>query len=783
LISGDNFSVSPAESARVQRAQLLAIKSSGDQGELLEMLADPSWVVRRAVVEALASLGDSSVEELCNVLRSRRDNEARIAAAVDALSTSRSANVTAVMKLAGERDPAIVSDAIQVLGRRRSDAAVPLLIKLTKNENDIVAVSALEALGRIGGRAAVEALIETVGTGSFFRTFPAIDILGRSGDPRAVEPLAKLLKSPNYLPEAARALGRSGERGAVGPLLELFTSPTDSVVRVAALALWELRDRFEEKAGGASVAIDDVLRIHVTPEMVRRLSRIMSSLDTSEAMAICRLLGAVRSEEAAPLLTMRLDGPAAVAECAAEALKRIGKESDLHVLQALRSGDSARRKVLLPVVSRSAAALDVAKCLSDHDAEVRALACDTIARLGNASVVSEVFQLLGDSNLRVVHSATAAIQSLGTREARQLSIDASKSSNAVVRRAALRILAYFGDREALQPMLDGLRDNDARVREVAIQGLPYLENPLAVAALYEVSKNPDPRTRALAMRALGQMAKPDERTYSILLRGLNDSDAWARYYSCQSIGRLAYSPAALEVAKLLEDEAGQVRVSAVEALSHLESPEAHRALKQAAISEEPDVKRAALVGLGIVHRLEDLPIVMSAAASSDMSTRLIALSAMVSFQAPIVVGALSSAAVDSDEQVRAAAIGFLATRSEQEATEVLVELLGSDTTRELAKTALQVPNVGRVAGLLAALETANDELAPLLISVLARIQRPEARKAMITAIKLRNVAARKAAATGLAANRDAEKIAVLREAADNDPDRSVRNICALLIAD
>lgn len=775
------YNLTDTEQKRIAGVKKLGASGTGSVGELVAMLADPSWVVRRAVVETLASMGSPAVGPLCDVLRNQRDNEARIAAAVDALVASRAPAEVAVLQLAGESSPAIVADAVQILGRRRSHSATPVLVALTRHENDNVAVGAIEALGRIGGRAAVEALIETVSGGNFFRTFPAIDVLGRSGDPRAVEPLAKLLSNPSYLPEAARALGRSGERSAVKPLVNLLKSHSDAVVRVAAASLSELRARYEEKAGGEATVIDKLVREQVGFEALRRLIRVLPAADAPEAVAVCRLLGVVGSAEAAPALAAALDLPGSVAACAAESLKKIGKDADESLLQAIREGTSERRRVLLPVVTRTSAAHDVALCLSDADAEVRALACDTLARLGNPTVVPKLFSMLEDANLRVVHSATAAIQALGSRQSRTLAVEASKSQNPVIRRSALRILSYFGDDWALQPMLDGLHDVDPRVREVAIQGLPYLEDPRALEALFEASKSAIARTRALAMRSLGQVAKGNERVYSILLKGLSDKDAWVRYYASQSLGRLAYSPASAEIAKLLSDEAGQVRVAAVEALSHLDSPEAHEILRRASASEDIEVRRAALVGLGIAHRNEDLQVLLSAASAADVPTRLMAMSAMVSFPSPLVLGALSTAASDPDEQVSSTAIGFLAGRSEQEATEILIELLENDSARERAKTALLVPSEGRVAGLLVALESADDELAAQLISILSRIDRAEARSALLAAMKLNNAAARKAAAVGLAARRDPEMTAVLQEAAENDPDAGVRETCSVLL--
>lgn len=781
MINFGNYTLTEAEQSRVIEVQRLGKQGAAKIPELIAMLTDPSWVVRRAVVEALAEIGEPALGPLCETLVQRRDSEARIAATVDALVASRGAVEPSMLKLVNHPDPAIVADVAQVLGRRRSTGSVPVLVELTRHQNDNVAVGAIEGLGRIGGRAAVEALVEIVGSGNFFRTFPAIDVLGRSGDPRAVEPLVKLLSNPSYLPEAARALGRTGERSAVKPLLALLKSASDAIVRVAAASLWELRERFEDKSGGGALLIDEMIRAQVGSDIVRRLSQVLPVGAASESMAVCRLLGAIGNAEAAPALTAALDMPAPVSNSAAEALQRISKSADEPLLQAIREGNSSRRRVLLPVVTRSAAAVDVVLCLRDPDPEVRALACDTLARLGNGKVVAEIFPLLGDPNLRVVHSATGAIQALGTREARLLSIEAAQSPNPVVRRSALRILAYFGESASLQPMLDGLNDPDPRVRDVALQGLPFLEDHRALEALFDATKNTVAKTRALAMRSLGQVPKGNERIYSVLLKGLSDSDSWVRYYACQALGRLGYAAGASEIARLLEDQAGQVRVSAVEALSHLDSPAAHAALRRAATSEDVDVKRAALVGLGIVHRVDDLPVVLAAASSADVPTRLMALSALVSFPSPLVLGALSSAASDPDEQVSATAIGYLAARPEQEATEVLVELLASDSTRERARSALLVPSDGRVAGLLVALESAGDELAPHVVSILSRIERSEARAALVAAMKLLNVAARKAAATGLAARRDLEALVALREAAESDPNPEVRQISSLLL--
>ncbi len=659
--------------------RLLAGGGDGVHG-LLAMLDDPSWSVRRAVVAALAAAGTSAVAPLVDVLRTRRDDEARIAATVDALSALTGDCDSALVELTAGAPAAVLADVAQILGRRRTSTGVQALVALTRHDDDNVAVAAMEALGRIGGRAAVDSLVDAVGSGSFFRTFPAIDVLGRSGDPRAVAPLTALLDDRQYAAEAARALGRTGELAAVAPLMKFLVRAGNATVRVASLALRDLHSRHRERFGRDD-AID--LAIHgvgVDAGGVRQLTRALAEGDPTEKAAICFVLGALHDPSTAPVLTGLLDAAPEVADAAASALRRLGPEAEDQILAGIRDGNISSRRALLPLVTRVSGTREIAQCLSDADPDVRAAACEALARMGVTAVVGALFPLLADSNARVSYAAIAAIQSLGSRETERLALAAARSSDPRVRRAAFRILSYFGAVAALDEFLAAVTDADERVRESAIQGLPFMDDPRAMEALLTAAKDPSERTRAAAMRSLGQCSG-NLRVTAYLLKGLADPDAWVRYYACQALGKLEFEPAAEPIIGLLADPAGQVRVAAVEALSCLNGDAAVAALASAVTDSDPDIQRAALIGLGVAKRPSTLPAVLSAARSSEPATRLVALSALAAFRTPEVLVALREAAADADDSVRAAALGLLATRQGVAATQALVALLRRAPTR------------------------------------------------------------------------------------------------------
>jgi len=766
-----------AEAERIARASTAAKRGREGIPALVAQLDDPSWVVRRTMIEWLAKAGEDAVDPLIDTLRHARDLEARVAAVVDALASSVAALDDRIIALQRDPNRAVVADAAEILGRRRSRAAIPMLRSLVHGEDDIVAVAAIEALGRIGGRAAVDSLVAAVRSGRFFRTFPAIDVLGRTGDPRALAPLTELLDDPRYGSEAARALGHTGDPGAVGPLLELVRRPGDALVRVAAVALVDLRETYALLYGNAE-AIDLLIRDRSQPHTARRLLAAMRSSAVPEQAALVRILGAIGSDEAFPVLTELLDGPESVAQPAAEALKKLGTAGMLTLSMALRQGDSQRRRLVLGVLQpRSVAVDDVIVTLKDPDGAVRAKACELLGRIGQPVAVPALFELVCDPNPRVSHAALGAIQALGGELAEQLSLSAASSTDPRMRRQAYRLIGYFGFASGLDVLVRGVADPDPPLRELAVQSLGYLDDPIARAAILRAADHDDPRMRAAAMRALGH----GEASHAAarLVVALDDADAWVRYYACQSLGRIRHEPAAAAIARRLSDPAGQVRVSAIEAMSQLESPAALAYLMQGARSADDDVRRACITGMAIAKRMESLPLVLEATHAADSATRLVATSAAAAFDAPEVPPRLARLArEDPDDAVRYAALAALGERPGPDATRALVALLDDAAVHARVRDMLATLVPGRIDGIMDTLRNADDEVAAVLTSSLARMRAAEGYAALIAVLALPNVAARKAAAITAAAVGSRALMDALQARVDSDPDPEVRRVIA-----
>lgn len=772
------LSTTDAERRRIERIDRLVLLGAAGVGELIAGLADASWTVRRAVVAGLSVLGDDAVGALCGWLRDERSSERAIAAAVDALSGSMGASATReVLALLGDRRPAVVADAAQILGRRSAVEAAPALTGLLDHPNDNVAVAAIEALGAIGSSHAIDALIDVLGRRSFFRTFPALQVLARAEDPRVVAPLARLLDDDGYRIEAARALGRTGHAQAIRPLVSLLPHAGDAIVRLVALALADLVSRAEWHGAGEQVA--NVMRDE-SAAFGARLVGALRTAETAERTAIAVVLSRIGDRSVVPDLGRLLEDPE-VRFAATDAIQRITRRQDDAVLDALASGDPATRAAVLPVVHTMRAAGAVRALVRDDDPETRAQACEALARIGDTAAVPLLFAALRDANPRVAHAATAAIQSLGVAETATLAIAALRTEAPAVRRHALRIISYMGFAQAFAPVIEAIDDPDPRIAELAVAALATMSHPGVDPALERLIRDRREPVRAATMRAAGHRGGPSARR--ILEAGLADDAAWVRYYACQGLGRIGDDATTQLLIARLSDATPHVRIAAIEALARAATPAAWLALCAAIGSADLDERRAALTSMASRPRDEALGFLLDAASSPDGPTRLIALSGLAQRSEPAAIQALAAAASGDDPVLQQAALSLLGERDDPAAANALVELALAADPEHPAHLTLSARGAARVQAIARRLVAADDRAAAVLVAALARMGDELATTALFDALASPGPGVRRTAAGALVGIGARGARAAAAELARADPDPDVRRACAAMSAD
>lgn len=771
------FSMTAAERARIEHIDQLVVLGGAAVDELIAALSERSWTVRRAVVAALAALGDEAVGPLCAWLETVRSSEHAIAAAVDALAGSVGETATAdVLALARRAHGAVLEDAARILGRRRSFEAVPLLRDLLSHADDNVAMSAIEALGAIGGSASIDALVALIESRNFFRTFPAMQVAARSGDPRVIGPLAALLHDETYRFEAARALGRTGSPLAIAPLAAMLSGADAATVRLVASALDELWSR--ATWSGAVEHVLETLQVRLAGT-AEAFGGALAGGELAERLAVVRVLGAIGGVDAIDVLAPLL-GSAELRTAASEAIQRLARAEPAALTRAFDSPDAEVRAVALTVVGSARSAPAVRKLLTDEDAEVRARACDALARIGDTGAVRALFTTLGDANPRVAHAAAAAIQSLGTAETPELALAALASSSPNLRRQALRIMAYLGHERAFDVVCAATGDPDLRIAELAVGALAALSDPRVDGVLAELARSPREGLRAAVMRAAGH--RESDAMYALLELGVADDAAWVRYYACQGLGRAARVTATPRLMDRLADATPHVRVAAIEALARLDTPHSWQLLMSLARSRDPDEQRAALVGIGQHTEPAAVTLLADAAESPDIATRLIALAGLARSRTALAHERLARAARDPVPEIRDAAVSLLAERDDAESAAILATLALSTPPEHPAHAAISRPSAVRIAEIVSRLASAREGDITVLTSALARMRSDDATRALFEALVSPSASVRRDAATALVGSGAAGAVAAVRKLAAEDPDPEVRRACAAAVA-
>ncbi|MCG5534596.1 HEAT repeat domain-containing protein [Ectothiorhodospira mobilis] len=229
---------------------------------LLPLLGDASEYVRRAAVEVLNGIGNST--NIKQLLVSIRDEDWWVRArSADALARIGGPRVVqAVVQLLRDEDEFVRRAAVEILNATRDETALTHLLAALEDTDWWVRERAVDALAAIGNRAAVPALL-----GMLQRDREAaplvIRALARLGDDRAVPVLLQRLQddAEGVRTEAVHALAELADAGSVGGILTALRQSAEEAGGEWGDLARDTADRLEarfavsaSRAGGADKA-------------------------------------------------------------------------------------------------------------------------------------------------------------------------------------------------------------------------------------------------------------------------------------------------------------------------------------------------------------------------------------------------------------------------------------------------------------------------------------------------------------------------------------------------
>lgn len=537
------------EAMATRRAAVVALGKIRDAravNPLIEALGSNDRDLRKSAAAALHALGESAWMQRVTGDCGENGDFARLGACGDpralrplskAVETGNTEAADALAKLGGETvfdtlnaamknnpNPYAQVAAAQALGTMRDPRVVPALIDAVNNNDDPQAkAAAVQTLCSIADPRVVPALIDALHGGVAAVRHLAIRALGSLGDPRALEPLRSLLGDADAHARvtATDSLMQLGE----GKWKEAVKGDTDDLVRLRSL-------------GHPVTAVPLIAVLKDT------------SVDPQTACSVAEALGKLRDPEAVdPLIAAFRTTNPVLRRNAAIALGWMGDRRAVEpLLEAMTERNQSSHEYLKEVVSalerlrdeRAASALNLywetrVKSLMKEASDIRVFETPTPAKrellaIGSRAV-GPLIGLLGDRMFSAPWEQSVVAELLG----------------------------QAGDPRAVVPLRDLLGDDDEGVRR---------KTAAALGKLGEPQWNAWVKGDRGDFARLGQSGAPEAP--DILLKALGAFPFWDRVAAAQALGHLPVGRAIRPlVALLLDDEVGDVKTAAAEALRNL----------------------------------------------------------------------------------------------------------------------------------------------------------------------------------------------------------------------
>ena len=472
--------------------------------------------------------------------------------------TSSSPSAAAVAKLA-DKDPKVVTEALDSLRKLKAKDAVPQIIPQLKSENGNVREAAAAALEDLGDPQAVQPLIDAYDLATSDKAIVRAnskisDALGTLGDRRATPALLKVLQTRDDLlrVHAVEALGKLKDPSSTPALVRLVSDDgmPPLIVKFAIIALGDI---------GAPDAIPPLLKALVMERngisFFVEASYGLFQIGSPAVPALSALVAGTDKEYAAWAESQnRL--PGGYVSKAAIVLADIGDPSAIPVLiKALKWEDAGGKEALTNLVRGTVAealgrlrAADAAAPMSAmygsvEDARVRGQFGVALAHINDKKVLPKLeaavknvkdpwpdrqeaiaaLALLGDAKEKPVFDAVQKVETVEKALKECLAEESDDSADAKkekCQKAADARVKFLADQVALLMVADGckedaacwagkLKDANPKIRERAAYQLGELGSAGSIDALVEACKDQSTYVRRAAYIALDWLTRVD----------------------------------------------------------------------------------------------------------------------------------------------------------------------------------------------------------------------------------------------------------------------------------
>ncbi|MHC4197597.1 MAG: HEAT repeat domain-containing protein [Planctomycetota bacterium] len=367
--------------------------------------------------------------------------------------------------------------------------------------------------------------------------------------------------------------------------------------------------------------------------------------------------------------------------------------------------------------------------LEDANPEVRESACEALASLNSSEAIQRMSANLlnpGSPRESRILLSQALGQTMGQEAVEPLITILKEAEDSELQQAALEALRYISQQSygknpsewedwwaanknktneqwqkdtvaKLELANEELQEkNDALERELADKTLSLLQEAADnkdQKTVIEATKSEYPEVRVSAIKALTQLDTPE--TQSALIAALqNDSEGDVRVAATQGLGELGDESALEPLLYALNDEDVSVRENAARALANFNGDNVVEALAALLNSSSEPVVIAATEALGQIGNANAVIPISELLNNEKPQAREVAAIALGKIKDPQAVTPLINSLKDPEEKVRWYAADSLGSIGSSEGVDALVELLAKDSPRVRESAAAALGQIG-----------------------------------------------------------------------------------------
>ena len=331
-----------------------------------------------------------------------------------------------------------------------------------------------------------------------------------------------------------------------------------------------------------------------------------------------------------------------------------------------------------------------------------------LGKMGNSESETVLINFLKDENPLIrKNSLKALVKIIELKNIKHI-LETLNDENIDVRKESIRVLGSIGSKRAIDPLSEILKDNDPKIRNLAKNAMNKIFKKIeSNDILYEILKGKNVNARKEAIKLLGMLkdvnaidtliksfdstvASIRRASYRAILQILQNKideriinslaeKSWRiRMYSTKILGEIGDLNTIETVFKLIEDENGNVRKAAIDALINFKSDKVIEMAKSSLKNSNWKIRRTGVKLLIRVGSKDSINSLISCLDDDDVYIKSWAAMALGKIKDVDSIEPFIQLLKETDDKIRLSAVKALGEIGNKDAIKPLIEILGDD---------------------------------------------------------------------------------------------------------